>query len=152
MVDQDEIEPADLGINPEVSRRIFLGMIAFAGAFALALWALKPAAEPPPSEIANDPALVAGRTIYLANCANCHGETGRGDGPLSKTLAGPAPRDFTDEWKYGEKAEEALDLVAKGAPDSAMPGWRSALSPGDLKAVVAYVYHLGGKPIPPSLH
>lgn len=147
----DEAEPADFGINPDVSRRIFLGMVAMLLLGGVVAWAYRPAEAPPPAEIASDPLLVTGRGVYLANCANCHGERGRGDGPLSKTLAGPAPRNFSEEWKYGDKPEQALAIVARGAPGSAMPGWGSALSPGDLKAVTAYVYHLGGKAVPAAV-
>lgn len=33
----------------------------------------------------------AGRAVYLAACATCHGETGRGDGPMSAYLTLPVP-------------------------------------------------------------
>ena len=141
-----ETEPTDFGINPDVSRWVFLGLISLVGLGAGLSWALRSPSSPPPQEIASNPQLVAGRSVYLANCANCHGERGRGDGPLAKTLAGPAPRDFSDEWKYGRSEPEALKIVAKGAPNSTMPAWESALSPGDLKAVTAYALYLAGPP------
>ena len=33
----------------------------------------------------------AGRAVYLAACATCHGEAGRGDGPMSAYLTLPVP-------------------------------------------------------------
>jgi mono/diheme cytochrome c family protein len=36
----------------------------------------------------------AGKTVYEANCASCHGTSGKGDGPVGSAL-NPSPRDFT---------------------------------------------------------
>ncbi len=32
-----------------------------------------------------------GRTAYLENCASCHGDDGKGDGPVARSLAVVAP-------------------------------------------------------------
>ena len=42
---------------------------------------------------ATDASIARGRELYEPNCAQCHGLTGRGDGPLADTLAIP-PADF----------------------------------------------------------
>ena len=39
--------------------------------------------------------LASARAIYVEKCANCHGETGRGDGH-DAALYDPAPSNFTD--------------------------------------------------------
>lgn len=39
-------------------------------------------------------AVPSGRTLYLANCASCHGESGRGDGPRAADLS-RSPTDLT---------------------------------------------------------
>jgi mono/diheme cytochrome c family protein len=39
--------------------------------------------------------LQAARAIYLDKCANCHGETGKGDG-ADAMMYDPGPADFTD--------------------------------------------------------
>ena len=36
----------------------------------------------------------AGKALFDANCASCHGVSGKGDGPVGAALT-PAPRDFT---------------------------------------------------------
>jgi mono/diheme cytochrome c family protein len=36
----------------------------------------------------------SGREVYLRHCAACHGESGRGDGPVAATLKRP-PNDLT---------------------------------------------------------
>lgn len=36
----------------------------------------------------------AGREVYLRHCASCHGETGKGDGPVAASLRRP-PTDLT---------------------------------------------------------
>src|SRR5215470_18923530 len=44
------------------------------------------------------PSQASGRAIYLENCAQCHGEAGKGDGPSRATMnpKNPAPANFTD--------------------------------------------------------
>ena len=44
------------------------------------------------------PSLADGRTLYLENCAQCHGESGRGDGPGRESMnpKTPPPANFTD--------------------------------------------------------
>lgn len=123
---------------------IALGALAFVG--------LRRGAGPPPAAIAGDPLLVEGREIYLARCTSCHGVTGKGDGPIGRSLAGPAPRDLTaPHWKHGDDPEQALGVVTQGVKDTAMAGWGSTLGPEGTRAVTAYVYHLAGRPVPERL-
>ena len=64
----------------------------------------------------------AGKTAFEANCASCHGTTGKGDGPVGAAL-NPPPRDFSiGEFKFdadgsgtpGEDADLKL-VIQKGA-------------------------------------
>jgi mono/diheme cytochrome c family protein len=67
-----------------------------AGALVLALLALdKPApGQVPAAETARMERIAEGRLSYRIHCASCHGESGRGDGPLSEQLK-VRPADLT---------------------------------------------------------
>ena len=104
---------------------------------------------PPPPSIAADPVLVRGFEIDSTRCVACHGPAGRGDGPLAKSLAGPAPRSLVeDHWKYGDAPEQVLAVLTTGIKDSAMPAWGNLYGRDDLKATAAYVYHLAERSVP----
>ena len=114
---------------------------------------LLPEPSPPPPEVAKDPLLVQGREIYFRNCATCHGELGRGDGPNAKNLKGRGPGNLTkpSSWRRGDRPEAVLHVIAEGSEGTSMPGWRFALKPDGLRAVSAYVYYLAGRPTPEAL-
>ena len=147
----DDAPDLPLGIDPVASRRIFLGMLGLLAGGATALWLLRPTVSPPPAAIAGDPLLVQGREVFLARCVSCHGNSGRGDGPIAKGLNGPPVGDLTDaQWKHGDSPDQVLAVVAKGVPNTAMPPW-SSLGDHALRAVTAYVYSLAGRPVPAAL-
>ena len=57
-----------------------------------------------------------GRQLYAANgCGTCHGQSGRGDGPVGKTLH-PPPRDFRDAaaFKNGADPTSVANTIATG--------------------------------------
>ncbi len=140
------------GIDTSASRLIFLGMLGLlAGGFVAFRFLSKPAG-PPPSEIAGDALLVQGRGIYLARCAACHGNDGRGDGPVAANLIGPPVGNLTDnDWKHGNRPEQVLAVIGQGVPNSRMDGWSRVLDPPELNAVAAYVYYLAKEPVPREL-
>ncbi len=152
MTTDDTPPETPLGIDPIASRRIFFGMLALLAGAGLAFHLAKTPPSPPPAAIAHDPLLVAGRAVFLARCVSCHGESGRGDGPIAKGFTNPPVGDLTDAtWKYGDRPEQVLTIVAKGSPTGAMPGWGTALGASDLRAASAYVYHLAGRDVPGTL-
>ena len=143
---------APFGIDPAASQRIFLGMLALGLGGMLAFYALKPPTVPTPIEIASDPLLVEGRAIFLGRCISCHGPTGKGDGPLAKSLTGPPVGDLTSaKWKHGDTADEVQAVIANGVANAQMPGWKSAIAPSEIAAVSAYVYFLAGREVPAAL-
>jgi cytochrome c oxidase cbb3-type subunit III len=145
----DEPRETPLGIDPVASRRIFLGMLALVAGAVLAYNAFRPATTPPPAAIAHDPLLVGGRAIYLVRCKNCHGISGRGDGPTAKSLPGPPVGNFTDAtWKHGDRPDQVVEVIARGSPGTAMTAWGGVLDPPELRAVAAYVFYLAGRPVP----
>jgi high-affinity iron transporter len=126
-----------------------IGLFVVAGGVAYYLLSGSP--EPIPPEIAADPQLVRGRAIYLERCVACHGPTGQGDGPLAKSLT-PRPRNLAnDPWKYGDKPEQVLTVLAEGVKTAQMPAWAGTYDRQDLKAIAAYVYQIAGKPVPDEL-
>lgn len=93
------------------------------------------------------PATIArGRTVYLANCVQCHGEDGAGDGFGAPFLV-PPPRDFTTaEFKFRTTAagelptdEDLFRTISRGASGTGMPPWAYLLPAEDRWALVDYV-------------
>jgi mono/diheme cytochrome c family protein len=87
----------------------------------------------------------AGEQIFLLNCASCHGETGKGDGPLSRTLT-PKPSDLAllaasvdDAYIYWRIAEGGAGMR------SSMPAWKSILTEDEIWMGVAFIRNLANK-------
>jgi mono/diheme cytochrome c family protein len=75
-----------------------------------------------------------GVQVYQHNCASCHGERGRGDGPGAAGLR-PRPPDLTEH----EYALNRLSTVLwNGSAGAAMPAWRE-FPATDLRAVAVAV-------------
>ncbi len=87
-----------------------------------------------------------GKEIYEANCVQCHGPEGRGDGYGAPFLV-PTPRDFTaGQFKFRTTASGQLptddDLfrtISRGANGTGMPPWKYLLSDDERWALVDYV-------------
>jgi mono/diheme cytochrome c family protein len=87
-----------------------------------------------------------GKNVYDAHCVECHGESGRGDGPSAAYLT-PHPRDFTSA-KYKIRStesgsvptdEDLMQSVRQGLYGTAMPAWARILSDVEIADVVAYI-------------
>lgn len=80
-----------------------------------------------------------------AQCAGCHGEGGKGDGPSATTLRDEwgtpvLPRDFTSgPLKVGEDPVDLYRAFMAGIAGSPMPSYIDTLSPEEAWALVAYV-------------
>jgi mono/diheme cytochrome c family protein len=94
-----------------------------------------------------DPEAVrAGGVIYQARCSSCHGEKGRGDGPVALYLW-PRPRDLsTASYMLRTTAsgelptdEDLFRTITLGMAGTAMPAWGSALSVEQRWQVVFYI-------------
>lgn len=68
----------------------------------------------------------ASRARFAQLCSPCHGETGRGDGPVAATLSLPPPDWTSSPWRHvapGPGAEVALSRIIKfGLPGLPMAG------------------------------
>ena len=95
----------------------------------------------------------AGKAPYTTNCVSCHGETGKGDGPVGQVLQ-PPPRDFSvGDFKFdtdgdGKPGTDAdlKAVIAKGAGafggNQMMAAWSGVLSDEEIDNVVAYIRSL----------
>lgn len=87
----------------------------------------------------------AGKDNFIGNCASCHGETGKGDGPLAESLGeGIKPRNLSDAKLLSTRTDEALFKVVKfGGPamklSESMPGWKDTFTDVEIKQIVQYV-------------
>jgi mono/diheme cytochrome c family protein len=81
------------------------------------------------------------RALFLSNCAQCHGETGDGQG--TTTLDRPA-RSFKDGgFSYGNTPEALFRTISMGIPGTPMPAFDSALDEEKRRALAEYVITLG---------
>jgi len=95
-----------------------------------------------------------GQTVFEANCASCHGKSGKGDGPIGSAL-NPPPRDFTvGDFKFdasGDGApgqdEDLVLVIQKGAMayggSPLMAPWPT-LNEEQVGDIVVYIRSLKG--------
>jgi len=87
----------------------------------------------------------AGKDNFIANCSPCHGETGKGDGPLADTLGeGVKPRNLSDANLLSARTDAFLFKVTKsgGAAvgfSEAMPSWKETFTDAEIKQIIQYV-------------
>ncbi len=85
-----------------------------------------------------------GMAVYRKLCAECHGETGRGDGATARRL-GIRPSDFTDRAARDEvPLSWYYRAVTKGVVGTAMLGWEAQLTEQQRWDVTFYVWSLAG--------
>jgi mono/diheme cytochrome c family protein len=94
----------------------------------------------------------AGKAVFEANCASCHGKSGKGDGPVGAAL-NPPPRDFTvGDFKFDANSDgtpgEDDDLklvIQKGAMayggSALMAPWPT-LTDDQINDIIAYIRSL----------
>ena len=90
--------------------------------------------------------LEQGKALYIKNCAACHGETGKGDGPGAGVLK-PPPRDHTDKAYMSTLTDkEIADIIKMGGAIKGKPLMPShpQFKDDQLQALVAYVRSLSG--------
>jgi mono/diheme cytochrome c family protein len=82
--------------------------------------------------------LVRGKAVYERHCQNCHGPTGRGDGPVAASLKVP-PANFQRFQSFLKSDEELLRTIEHGVVFSPMHAWRGQLTDGEMQDVVAHI-------------
>ena len=89
---------------------------------------------------ATTPSLERGAAVFREQCVQCHGASGRGDGPKAKTLKGPPPANLADHNVMGDMSLiEIFRRISVGTPGTAMPEFGDDLSAEDRWAVASYV-------------
>ena len=105
-------------------------------------WMAPPEAAARKNPVQADAASISlGKQLFQANCATCHGASGRGDGPVGKALD-PKPADLTAMAGHHSDGDYAWK-IANGR--GAMPAWKSVLDDKQIWDVVNFVQSLGGK-------
>lgn len=87
---------------------------------------------------ANTPSLALGAQVYQANCAACHGITGRGDGQLASALT-PPPANLSDPAALRDRSPlDFYHRITIGVAGTSMPAFEGRLSDEDRWAAAAY--------------
>lgn len=103
------------------------------------------AAYPIPVAPKSIPDLNRGYSLYIAQCATCHGANGAGDGALAASLE-PKPIAFTDAERASSRSVMALyQVVSQGVAGTSMPSFAS-LSEEDRWSLAFYVGTLAHDP------
>jgi mono/diheme cytochrome c family protein len=103
---------------------------AFAILVAACCAALVGSARVSAQDVGTEAQREAGKALYLKYCAQCHGDTGDGNGYATPHLF-PKPRDFTTG-KFKVRTtpngtlpthQDLVDIIRRGMPYTSMPGW-----------------------------
>lgn len=85
--------------------------------------------------LTDDASLTAGKTIFAANCATCHGQAGEG---------GIGPNMTDDYFLHGAGITNTINLIHNGVPAKGMISWRGILSEEQILQVASYILTLEG--------
>jgi mono/diheme cytochrome c family protein len=90
--------------------------------------------------------LARGKELFSANCVQCHGELGHGDGPGGANL-NPPPRNFASPngWTNGYDLPSMYKTLSEGVKGTSMAAF-DYLSKKDRMSVLHYVQSLGAFP------
>ncbi|CUS32551.1 putative Cytochrome c552 [Candidatus Nitrospira nitrosa] len=111
-------------------RFFFAGLVSLSMLSCLAIPSLYAQDYPPDRE--------RGKALYEQHCQNCHGPTGRGDGPGAMALK-VSPANFQRFQSFLKSDDELLRTIEHGVVYSPMHSWRGQLTDGEMQDVVAYI-------------
>ena len=76
-----------------------------------------------------------GATLFLQNCAACHGRAGEG---------GVGPNLTDPYWIHGGSVADVFRTIKHGVPEKGMIPWETKLTPADMRDLTSYVLTLQG--------
>ncbi len=95
---------------------------------------------------ATEASLAAAKAVFLENCAQCHGEGGKGDGPEA-SMYDVKPADFTDAHMMGEMSDgEIFWKISEGRQP--MLSFKKRLTEEQRWQLVNYLRTFALKPAP----
>jgi len=142
-----------LSIAPKSPRTLRLRKLLFVTlvaviciAIGIALYDNRPWSIPESAKLIENPissspaALAAARAIYLDKCANCHGKTGKGDGPDAASYY-PSPASLADAKRMNRETDgEIFYKIGQGRKP--MPSFRKRLTDEQRWELVLYIRSL----------
>jgi len=140
-VDKAGVEPTVKSLAAEIDRKAEPKVIADLAQSAKEKLIAAYKIVPYPKQI---PSREAGEKLYAENCAQCHGATGKGDGPgiASMNPKSPPPANFTDpERMAGLSPFKAFNTASFGVEGTAMASF-AAFSEEQRWQVAFYVMSL----------
>jgi cytochrome c oxidase cbb3-type subunit 3 len=84
----------------------------------------------------DDPSVLANaESIFIGNCAVCHGQSGEG---------GVGPNLTDDYYIHGGTVKDIFKVIKYGVPEKGMISWKSQIGPSDIQALSSYIMNLRG--------
>ena len=91
--------------------------------------------EPEIEPLTDQASLASGESIFLTNCATCHGKQGEG---------GIGPNMTDDYYIHGGRMTDIVKTITNGVPAKGMISWRGILNEKQIKEVASYLITLRG--------
>ncbi|HVV52118.1 MAG TPA: c-type cytochrome [Polyangia bacterium] len=138
---------------------LFLGVLSAAAFSVLGACASNPppptasgAGVAPPASFADQ--VAQGQTLYGANCANCHGDSGQGTAKAPRVVGvkdGALPLDPPADRKYRKNKFVTVADVAEFTVANMPPGKAGSLTNDQYWAILAFDLHANGIDLPSPL-